>query len=283
MGFSRDDLRSGRISYTGMTPPEWQPATRQAMEQLKASGSCRPYEKEYERKDGSRVPVLVGPALFQGSENEGVAFILDLTESKEAEKRQQVMVEELNHRVKNTLATVMALSAQTFRTTPSPEAFCEAFKGRLLALSQTHNLLNRSCWTGASLRDILMQELAPYASADGRGFTLSGDDFTLEPAMAVTLGMAFHELATNAAKYGALSASGGRVKVAWRTCAHGRLHLEWQEMGGPPASPPQRRGYGSRLIESTLPAALDGEVRLNFLEEGVRCEMDIGLDRLLAQ
>jgi PAS domain S-box-containing protein len=133
-GYSRDDLSSGRISYTGMPPPEWQAATRQAMEQLKASGSCKPYEKEYDRKDGSRVPVLVGPALFEGSENEGVAFILDLTESKEAEKRQQVMVDELNHRVKNTLATVMALSAQTFRTAPSPEAFCEAFEGRLLAL-----------------------------------------------------------------------------------------------------------------------------------------------------
>ena len=88
-GYSREDLRSGRISYIGMTPPEWQAATRNAMEQLKASGSCRPYEKEYERKDGSRVPVLVGPALFEESENEGVAFILDLTESKEAEKRQQ--------------------------------------------------------------------------------------------------------------------------------------------------------------------------------------------------
>ena len=105
-----------------MTPPEWQPATREATEQLKASGSCKLYEKEYVRKDGSRVPVLVGRALFEGSENEGVAFILDLTESKEAEKRQRVMVDELDHRVKNTLATVMALSAQTFRTAPSPEA-----------------------------------------------------------------------------------------------------------------------------------------------------------------
>ena len=277
-GYSRDDLRSGRISYTGMTPPEWQAATRQAMEQLKASGSCKPYEKEYERKDGSRVPVLVGPALFEGSENEGVAFILDLTESKEAEKRQHVMVDELNHRVKNTLATVMALSAQTFRTAPSPEAFCEAFEGRLLALSQTHNLLNRSCWTGASLRDILMQELAPHASADRRSSTLDGDDFNLGPVMAVTLGMAFHELATNATKYGALSLPSGRVKVAWQIIRPGRLHLEWQETGGPPVSPPTRRGYGSRLIERTLPGALDGEVRLNFPREGVRCEMDIALD-----
>src|SRR5262249_26173855 len=116
VGYSSDDLHSGRISYTEMTPPEWQAATNGALEQLKTHGTCKPYEKEYVRKDGSRVPVLVGPTLFEGSENEGVAFILDLTESKEAGKRLQAMVEELNHRVKNTLATVMALSAQTFST-----------------------------------------------------------------------------------------------------------------------------------------------------------------------
>ena len=190
-GYDREDLRSGRVSYTGITPPEWQAATRQAMEQRKASGTCRPYEKEYVRKDGSRIPVLVGAALFEGSENEGVAFVLDLTESKEAEKRQRVMVDELNHRVKNTLATVMAISAQTFRTATSPEAFREAFEGRLLALSQTHNLLNRSCWTGVSLRDILMQELAPYDSVDGGRFLLDGDGLKLGPVMAVTLGHGF--------------------------------------------------------------------------------------------
>ncbi|MGO9486190.1 MAG: sensor histidine kinase, partial [Rhodomicrobium sp.] len=254
--------------------------TSQAMEQRKASGTCRPYEKEYVRKDGSRIPVLVGAALFEGSENEGIAFVLDLTESKEAEKRQRVMVDELNHRVKNTLATVMAISAQTFRTATSPEAFREAFEGRLLALSQTHNLLNRSCWTGVSLPDILMQELAPYAGREDGRFILEGAGLKLGPVMAVTLGMAFHELATNAAKYGALSAPGGKVRVAWQTCAPGRLHLEWQEMDGPPVSPPRRRGYGSRLIEQALPAGVDGEIRLQFLIEGVRCSMDMPLERL---
>ena len=263
-GYDREDLRSGRVSYTGITPPEWQAATRQAMEQRKASGTCRPYEKEYIRKDGSRIPVLVGAALFEGSENEGVAFVLDLTEGKEAEERQKVLLDELNHRVKNTLATVMAISAQTFRTATSPEAFREAFEGRLLALSQTHNLLNRSCWTGVSLRDILMQELAPYASQEGGRFLLDGEDLKLGPVVAVTLGMAFHELTTNAAKHGALSVSGGKVLVAWRTSSPGRLHLEWQEMGGPPVSQPRRRGYGSRLLEQMLTGTLGGEVRLEF-------------------
>jgi PAS domain S-box-containing protein len=280
VGYDRADLLSERVSWTAMTPPEWEAADRQAIEHMKATGICLPFEKEYFREDGSRVPVLVGATLFEGSQNEGVAFVLDLTQSKEAEKRQQVLLDELNHRVKNTLATVMSLSAQTFRTTESPEAFREAFEGRLLALSQTHNLLNRSFWRGASLRDILMQELAPYASVDGDRFVLRGDDLNLGPVMAVTFGMAFHELTTNAAKYGALSVPRGRIRVAWWTCAFGRLHLEWQEMDGPPVSPPRRRGYGCRLIEQVLADALGGEVGLHFLREGVRCRMDVALDRI---
>jgi two-component sensor histidine kinase len=191
-----------------------------------------------------------------------------------------VLVDELNHRVKNTLATVMALSTQTFRTAPSPEAFCEAFEGRLLALSQTHKLLNQSFWTGAGLRDILTQELAPYTGMDGRGFTLDGDDLKLGPVTAVTLGMAFHELATNAVKYGALSVAGGKVLVAWRISRPGRLHVEWREMGGPPVSPPRRRGFGSRLIEQALASDLDGDARLYFPSEGVRCCMNIPLDQI---
>jgi two-component sensor histidine kinase len=224
--------------------------------------------------------VLIGVALFEGSENEGVAFVLDLTERKEAEKRQHVMVDELNHRVKNTLATVMALSTQTFRTTSSPEAFCEAFEGRLLALSQTHNLLSRSFWTGAGLRDILTQELAPYTDTDGRGFTLDGDDFKLGPVTAVTLGMVFHELATNAVKYGALSVAGGKVLVAWHVSRPGRLHVEWRERGGPPVPLPRRRGFGSRLIEQALASDLNGDARLYFPSKGVRCCMEIPLDQI---
>ena len=175
----------------------------------------------------------------------------------------QVMAEELNHRVKNTLATVMALSTQTFHSAESPEAFREAFEGRLRALSQTHNLLNRSSWTGVSLRDILRQELGPYDSMEAARFLLDGNDLKLGPVMAVTLGMAFHELTTNAAKYGALSAAGGKIRVAWSVSSPGQLHLEWQETNGPPVSPPRRRGFGSRLIEQALAGDLDAEVRLH--------------------
>jgi PAS domain S-box-containing protein len=278
VGYDRTDLLSERIHWKDMTPPEWHAADQLAVDQVRASGSCKPFEKEYIRKDGSRVPVFLGAASFQGTRQEGVAFVLDLSESKEAEERQKLLLEELNHRVKNTLATVKALSAQTFRTAESPEAFREAFEGRLLALSQTHNLLNRSCWTGVSLRDILMQELAPHAES-GR-FLLEGEDIRLGPVAAVTLGMAFHELATNAAKYGALSVASGRVRVAWGPVAPGRLRLDWQELDGPPVGPPRRRGFGSRLIEETLAAEVCGEVRLDFPAQGVHCVIDMALERV---
>jgi PAS domain S-box-containing protein len=278
VGYDRDDLLSGRLRWTDLTPPEWRYTDDRALERLRATGRCPPYEKEYVRKDGCRVPVLIGPATFSASPREGVAFILDLTEPKQAEALQKVMVDELNHRVKNTLATVMAISSQTLRTTNSPEAFRKAFQGRLIALSKTHDLLNRTAWTGVNLRDLVQQALAPHSQA-GR-FALEGEAVRLGPVAAVTLGMALHELATNAAKYGALSAPHGRVRVAWRRTGPDRLRLDWVESGGPPVTPPERRGFGSELIEKVLASELHGEVRLEFPPEGVRCTMDMALERV---
>jgi PAS domain S-box-containing protein len=278
VGYDRQDLQSGRLSWTSMTPREWRDADAQIMTELKAKGSHPPFEKEYIRKDGRRVPVLVGPATFSANPDEGVAFILDLTERKEAEQLQKVMVDELNHRVKNTLATVMAISAQTLRTSPSPEAFRKAFQGRLIALSKTHDLLNRACWTSVSLHDLLKQALAPHGQ-DGR-FVLDGPQVRLGPVAAVTVGMALHELATNAAKYGALSTPKGRVRVTWRPAEEGRVRLEWVESGGPRVQPPSRRGFGSELIEKVLSSELRGDVALEFPPEGVRCVMDMELERV---
>src|SRR5262249_13064528 len=177
---------------------------QRAIEQIKAEGVAQPFEKEFVRKDGSRVPVLVGPAAFGEAREEGVAFILDLTEQKEAQQHLKLMVDELNHRVKNTLSTVMAISAQSLRTAPSLEVFRTAFQARLLALSKTHNLLNRAFWTGVSLPELVRESLAPYAAGDDGRIGIEGEDVRLGPIVAVTLGMAFHELAANAAKYGAL-------------------------------------------------------------------------------
>jgi PAS domain S-box-containing protein len=279
VGYDRGDLEAGRVRW--LTPPEWLEADARIGEQLKVTGSHPPFEKEDFRKAGSRVPVLVGVATFSAKADEGVAFVLDLTERKQAEHRQKVLVEELNHRVKNTLATVSSIAAQTLRTTESPQAFEDAFQGRLVALSKTHNLLNRTFWTGVSLRALVEDELAPFAASEGR-VELSGDDVVLGPIAAVTLGMAFHELAANAAKYGAFSAPGGGVQVSWRPCGAGRLHLEWLETGGPPVSPPRRRGFGSRMIERALAVELRGKVQLDFQPQGLRCTMDMALDHVSA-
>jgi two-component sensor histidine kinase len=192
------------------------------------------------------------------------------------------MVQELNHRVKNTLATVMAISAQSLRTATSPEAFHEAFQGRLVALSKTHNLLNRTYWTGVSLRDLVVEELAPYSDMrDGR-LSIAGEDVRLGPVTAVTLGMGLHELANNAARYGALSAPSGHVRVTWRRGRPGRLRLSWEEVGGPLVEPPRRRGFGSELLQKALAYELQGEVRLELPPHGARCIMDMALDRISA-
>lgn len=207
----------------------------------------------------------------------------DITERIRAEERQRLLVDELNHRVKNTLAVVQVIAAQTLRTAESPELFCRQFEARLATVSQTHNLLNLSAWSGAPLRDVLGQELSPYAAHDR--LAMVGDDIRVSPNSAVTLGMAFHELATNAAKYGALSNPDGRVAVNWDlagAAADRRLYLDWRESGGPPVQSPRRRGFGVQLLERGLAHQLGGRVNLQFPSDGMRCTMDLPLSRVAA-
>ncbi|WP_437966506.1 AAA family ATPase [Sorangium sp. So ce260] len=285
LGHGRQELVAEKIHWSASTPPEFHAITQRALDEIRSTGQFQPFEKEFFRKDGSRVPVLLGGARFEGSDNQGVAFVLDVSERKQAEKRQKLLLNELNHRVKNTLAIVQAIAVQTLRMADSPGAFTEAFLARLLALSQTHNLLNETAWQGASLRGIVCAELAPHACCETDRVRVAGEDVRLRPEAAVTLGMAIHELATNAAKYGALSRPSGRVAVTWDASAQAHeplLRLEWQETNGPPVRPPRRRGFGSRLIERDLQRQLASEVRLDFLPEGVRCVMHLPLERVTA-
>jgi PAS domain S-box-containing protein len=282
LGCDRHDLLSGRISWSELTPAEWWDATDRCLDEAKATGRCPPFEKEFFRKDGSRVPVLLGVAMFSGAPEEGVAFVLDLTEQKQSEHRLKLMVDELNHRVKNTLATVMSISSQSLRAATSLDGFKEAFQQRLQSLSTTHNLLNRSFWTGVSLGDLVHQTVAPYAAGEEGRVIAEGEEIRLGPIAAVTLGMALHELATNAARFGAFSTAAGCVRISWGEGEPGRLRLVWAESGGPPVQPPSRRGFGSKLIERVLAAELRGEVHLEFPPDGVRCTMDMALERVTA-
>lgn len=205
----------------------------------------------------------------------GVA--IDITDRKRAEEHQALLMAELDHRVKNTLATVQAIASQTL---PETEAH-RAFAGRLAALAHTHNLLAQSRWQGARLVDIVSEELAPYRDAEGARVSVLGPDVLLEPKAAQALALAIHELTTNAAKFGALSAAGGRVEASWRTFdapAGRRLALSWIERGGPPVEPPRRQGFGSLLIERSLEYELGGDVRLDYRPEGVQCLIELPLN-----
>lgn len=200
----------------------------------------------------------------------------DVTDRVLAERQQKLLVDELNHRVKNVLATVQAISAQTLRSYPEPADFREAFEARLVALSATHDLLTATNWRGARLRDVILVEFRPFAP---ERYVLEGPQVELAPSEALALGLVFHELATNAAKYGALGPR-GLVEVTWRLIEGGEggaLVLEWVERDGPPVHRPQRPGFGSRLIERSLKGALNGSARLDYAPDGLRCHIEMPL------
>jgi PAS domain S-box-containing protein len=210
-----------------------------------------------------------------------VGVSLDITERKLSDERRQLLLLELSHRVKNTLATVQSIATQTRRTSPTPAMFDEAFLARIQALSRAHELLAASSWDGASLGEVIDRTLAVSVNGGGvRNIEFSGPAVRLGPNAAVTLNMAFHELATNAAKYGALSAESGRVEVKWaieNSTASPAIAIEWRESGGPTVAMPRSRGFGSRLIETGIPHELGGEARLEFAAEGLICRMRLPL------
>lgn len=208
--------------------------------------------------------------LFKASQDEIAA-------RKKIEEHQKLLLDELNHRVKNTLATVQSIAAQTIRSSPEPRAFRQAFEARLIALSQAHNLLSLSNWRGVELTDLVRRELTPHGIDDPHRISVSGPPVTLPPATAVAIGMALHELATNAARHGALSSTTGKVEVSWsvRCAADARnLQLMWKESGGPVVHEPKRRGFGSRLIEQGLKHDLHGEAKLTFESSGLKCVIE---------
>jgi PAS domain S-box-containing protein len=200
----------------------------------------------------------------------------DRTEAFRAAERQRVLLDELNHRVKNTLATVQSIAGQTLRSTPDPAAFREAFEARLMALSTVHELLTATRWDGADLATVIAAETRPFG--EGR-ISLSGPDVHLSAQQALNIALIVHELATNAAKYGALSLPDGRVEASWtfgKPQDGGRpLRLTWTERGGPPVQPPGREGFGSRLIDRTASHELGGVARREFTPQGLEAMLDL--------
>jgi two-component sensor histidine kinase len=196
------------------------------------------------------------------------------------DRRQGLLIDELNHRVKNTLMTVQAMAVLSARSAQSPEAYKNGLQARIVALSRTHNLLNEAAWEAISLRDLLRNELEPYDDGSGR-VALEGPPVALAPAVAVSLGMAAHELVTNAVKHGSLSVPGGRVELRWSLTKEagreGRLHVVWKETGGPEVVHPVRRGFGSLVLGQGLARDNHVETHLDFKVEGLACTMLVSL------
>jgi PAS domain S-box-containing protein len=207
-----------------------------------------------------------------------LATTRDVTDRRRAEERRQVLINELNHRVKNTLAIVQSLAQQTFKGSEVPAATRTAFESRLAALAKAHDLLTRESWEAAPLRAVVLQAVAPAWGGDSGRLEVEGPELWLNPQTSVAMTLAIHELATNAVKYGALSSEGGRVAVRWQVDEAdkrgARLRFAWQESGGPPVSVPHSRGFGSRLIERSLAAELRGTVELDYRPDGVICTID---------
>lgn len=210
--------------------------------------------------------------LYQAAQRE-------IAERRRAEEHQRLLMNELNHRVKNTLATVQSMGAQTLRSGRSVADAREAFVSRLMALSTAHNLLTAESWESADLEDVVRMGVAAFDEPQGARFTVEGPGVRLKASHALGLAMALHELGSNAVKYGALSSDGGHVSIRWTLGPSRLIRFVWEEQGGPAVAPPLRRGFGSRLIQEGLARELNGQVTMDYPPTGLRCELGFQLDR----
>lgn len=240
-------------------------------------------EVRYRRKDDSVfwADVFMSPVRDENGEIvQHFTSFVDLTRHKQEQAKSRMMIDELNHRVKNTLSTVESIVTEALRKPLSFENIKEAISSRIFALSRSHDLLSEKNWGGAGLHDLLDAALEPFGVANGRKerFLITGANVRVSPKAALALGIAFHELATNAVKYGAFSNEAGSIVVGWAIepkPGDDRLIIRWQEKDGPPVSPPTRKGFGSKVITRGLAYELEGTVDLDYRADGVVCTIDI--------
>jgi signal transduction histidine kinase/FixJ family two-component response regulator len=279
-GFLADAHAPSRNWIESYLPAEDQPQILPAIAEAIRSRSPFQLEHRVHRADGHVGWVLsrAVPLLDERGEITGwFGTASDVTERKQMEEHLRLVVHELNHRVKSNLAMIQAIASQTFRGQNDVEAVKKAFSSRLMALARAHDFLTGERWVGASLHHVLEQALEPYCLGQRERCDLEGPAVALSSNTALSIALAFHELATNAVKYGAWSNASGKVSVSWTIEPHEsgpRLHLQWKEMGGPLVSKPTRRGFGSQLIQRGLAGEMGGKVELDFRPEGLACVMD---------
>lgn len=267
-GYTAEEVAG--LDWRDLTPAEFVAASENAVAELRDHGLATPYVKQYRRKDGSRWWGLFAPRRL--TETETVEFVLDITERVQAEDQRDLLLAELNHRVKNMFAVIRAIAMQGNGERTAAE-FRDIFLGRLDALVRTHNLVFEEEWRSVSLEELAQNALEPYATASGHSIRIEGPPVKVAPKRALSLSLVLHELATNAAKYGALSTVQGEVRLSWATAvgeAEPIVHLEWTESGGPQVQAPPKSGFGTRLISRIFDYELGGEAALDFVAEGVR-------------
>jgi PAS domain S-box-containing protein len=267
-------------AITRIIPPELHDDEKRILAQLARGERLDHYETVRVAKDGRLVHVSLTVSALRDRFGKVVGaskVARDITERKQAEKLQQLLTEELNHRVKNTLATVQAIASQSLQRSISPDHFVSAFSGRIQALARAHTLLTGETLRGADIGAIVRDQVLLGAAGDDR-ISCSGPSIMLSPQATVQLALVLHELGTNARKYGALSVPGGRLALRWgmRASATDRFLLEWQESSGPKVSVPTARGFGMTLIEETL-RTLGGEAVIHYYADGLTCEISLPL------
>ncbi len=280
------DMAVGATDADLLGEAQSQPLTLLKREAL---GATEPRKGEAEvEEDGSKrwYDVHVEPLRDLSGLTVGLTgAVVDVTDRKENEQHLRLLMRELTHRSKNLLAVIQAMARQTARHAGSIDEFVEIFSARLQALARSHDLLVQEGWHGASLTDMVRSQLGHHIDRENSQVTVAGPDIFLKPEAAQNIGLALHELSTNAAKYGALSVPSGHVSINWARRlpeAGGGFELSWTESGGPPVQPPRGRGFGSLVIERNLARALDGTVELDFAPAGLSCHVAVPEQHLTA-
>jgi PAS domain S-box-containing protein len=276
-GVDPDNFRPEPDNVRALIHPEDWERLRSALASVSAHGQTFQTEFRVHRPSGElRWCIGAAAASIDAARHVvGLSGVtVDITERKSAEERQTLLVREVDHRARNALAVVQSIIRLT--RAESKEAYVAAVEGRITALSRAHVLLSQSRWQGANLSRILDEELAPYRRSEVEKISTTGPEVFLEPATAQILALALHELATNAAKYGALSSSFGRVKLSWELGPN-QLVLQWVESGGPIVRPPSSEGYGTRVIGASVERQLDGNATFDWQPDGLRFSMSIPL------
>jgi PAS domain S-box-containing protein len=259
-----------------LIPPEHKHEEYAILNRIRRGDRVDHFETVRQRKDGTLIEISLTVSPIRGADGKVVGasgISRDVTERKRSEAQLSALAREAEHRAKNLLANVKAMVQLSKADTP--DGLKEAIAGRIEALANVHSLFVKSRWTGAELGRLVKQELSPYSRDEEMRTRTDGPTVILKQDVALAIAVALHELATNAAKYGALSVAKGQVRVDWSRAADGQLVLRWSELGGPPVQPPTCKGFGTHVMEAMIRGHVGGDVRLDWYAKGLVCEITL--------